>query len=670
MKILWFVLFVLFIEPIQAVTKNVHVEKPGTFVNLVSEEEKFEIEKLVVSGNLNGSDIKIIREMAGCEDYSLDPIYKMTDLDLSDANIVSGGDCYLKFINETHYTINNQIGQRMFQSSRLQSIKLPKSTLSIEAYAFQLSKSLTTINIPDGVVIIGVSAFKSCSALKILELPESISKIEAFSFENCSNLKTIALPLNLKEIGGFSFKSCVALTSIVIPDQITSIAPALFQDCIALKEITFPEAMTTIMNSAFENCCALEKIYLPEAISHIREKAFAGCSKLCGIDITRKIPPYCDEFAFLGINSSCVINVPYGSKDAYVASAAWGVFDIREKNDEGDGDANSGEVEGEDYSFWINHSDGHTYYLRYLSTVPPFMVSLERKNKNEHEYKGDILIPETVRFRNIDWKITEVGATAFTDCKELKSVVFNKYIENIMPSCFYGCDNLDVIEVDSENKRYYSQDGVLYDKINLSLVRCPSGKKTLLEIPESIEVIENGACEKCRIDDVVIPNSIRVIGDFAFWGCGNIKDIVIPESVIEIGNNAFYCDNLKSVHVMSENPPAVYDYSFMYFNAVLYVPKNCIDVYAKNQKWNQFKDIKEEGDVANKKLDVIADDIQISTQANGVLIKTISDRSVFIYTVDGKFIRSINIVSENFVSLPKGIYVLASGFDRLKFMIK
>lgn len=56
------------------------------------------------------------------------------------------------------------------------------------------------------------------------------------------------------------------------------------------------------------------------------------------------------------------------------------------------------------------------------------------------------------------------------------------------------------------------------------------------------------------VDDLVIPNEVREIKPYAFFGCSSIKSIVIPENVTKIGKDAFeFCDNLTTVIFENES---------------------------------------------------------------------------------------------------------------------
>ena len=53
-----------------------------------------------------------------------------------------------------------------------------------------------------------------------------------------------------------------------------------------------------------------------------------------------------------------------------------------------------------------------------------------------------------------------------------------------------------------------------------------------------------------EVKDLIIPNSVKSIGDFAFYGYDGLTSVTIPNSVTYIGDGAFaYCDGLTSVHI-------------------------------------------------------------------------------------------------------------------------
>ncbi len=72
---------------------------------------------------------------------------------------------------------------------------------------------------------------------------------------------------------------------------------------------------------------------------------------------------------------------------------------------------------------------------------------------------------------------------------------------------------------------------------------------TDIVIPNSVTNIGDYAFSGCRsLTDIVIPDSVTNIGDCAFWDCRSLTDIVIPNSVTSIGDNAFeYCFSLSNL---------------------------------------------------------------------------------------------------------------------------
>ena len=70
-------------------------------------------------------------------------------------------------------------------------------------------------------------------------------------------------------------------------------------------------------------------------------------------------------------------------------------------------------------------------------------------------------------------------------------------------------------------------------------------------IPNSVTSIEYGAFQSCTsLASVTIPNSVTSIGEIAFSGCHSLASITIPDSVTSIGMGTFsYCTSLISVTI-------------------------------------------------------------------------------------------------------------------------
>ena len=54
----------------------------------------------------------------------------------------------------------------------------------------------------------------------------------------------------------------------------------------------------------------------------------------------------------------------------------------------------------------------------------------------------------------------------------------------------------------------------------------------------------------CRINSIVIPNTVKKIAGCAFRGCYNLKTISLPNGLKSIGERAFAkCDKLQSISI-------------------------------------------------------------------------------------------------------------------------
>ena len=119
--------------------------------------------------------------------------------------------------------------------------------------------------------------------------------------------------------------------------------------------------------------------------------------------------------------------------------------------------------------------------------------------------------------------VTSIGDNAFYGCENLINITIQNSVTSIGNFAFCMCTSLTSINVDSNNEKYMSDNGVLYTK----------DKKILIQYPGKKEGTE-----------YLILQGVESIEDYAFWGCGNLTNIIIPSSVISIGDYAFhYCTN-------------------------------------------------------------------------------------------------------------------------------
>ena len=242
------------------ITKQITIklDKAGTLPNKIASSRWYDITNLKIVGEINGTDLRMIRNMAGFSGSG-----NLSVLDLSEAKIVGGGDDYYNH----YYTSNDEIGSyAFFGCSVLTSLNLPASITTIGDYAFYGCRGLTSLNLPASITSIGDCAFRYCSGLTSLNLPASILWIDKYTFYGCSGLTTLTLPAGIDWIGDYAFYGCSGLTSINLPASILSIGDYAFSYCRGLTSIyVYAEKVPRISRYSFEDCGARScTLYVPK----------------------------------------------------------------------------------------------------------------------------------------------------------------------------------------------------------------------------------------------------------------------------------------------------------------------------------------------------------------------------------------------------------------------
>ena len=245
------------------ITKQIIVklEKAGTLPDRIGSTKRNKITNLKIIGEINGTDLRVIRYMA-----DRDTGGKLAILDLSEAKIVRGGDYYY-YDYEEFYTHDNELGTHAFYGcSGLTSLTLPSGLTSIGSWAFTGCSGLTSLSLPSGVTSIGDGAFFGLSSLTSLSLPSGLTSIGDQAFHECSGLTSLSLPSGITSIGNQVFCYCSGLTSLSLPSGLTSIGNGAFYGCSGLTSIyVYAEKMPKLGTNMFDGCDAKKcTVYVPK----------------------------------------------------------------------------------------------------------------------------------------------------------------------------------------------------------------------------------------------------------------------------------------------------------------------------------------------------------------------------------------------------------------------
>jgi BspA type Leucine rich repeat region (6 copies) len=174
----------------------------------------------------------------------------------------------------------------------------------------------------------------------------------------------------------------------------------------------------------------------------------------------------------------------------------------------------------------------------------------------------------------IPGSVTNIGNYVFEEALSLTNLVIGAGVASIGTGAFQWTYGLIAITVNSTNSTYSSAGGVLFNKVQTTIVQYPTGSQAgSYVIPNSVTnvgtlafflspyltnvVLPNGAVsigdqafENCSIlSSVNIPNSVTTIGNASFESCGALNTVSIPNSVISIGMAAFEASGVTSVSI-------------------------------------------------------------------------------------------------------------------------
>lgn len=189
--------------------------------------------------------------------------------------------------------------------------------------------------------------------------------------------------------------------------------------------------------------------------------------------------------------------------------------------------------------------------------------------------------------------VKTIPAYTFYNCNSLTSVTIPNSGTSIGSYAFYGCTGLtkaEFVSIESICSIKFAN----YDSNPLSYAHhlYVGGKEiTELIIPESVTSIGNFAfCNCSGLTSVSIPNSVTSIGNYAFYGCSGLTSVSIPNSVTSIGNSAFCgCTSLTSLDIPESLTSIGYDVFYGCKNLFNYEVKNVGQTTATiDVKYNGF----------------------------------------------------------------------------------
>lgn len=183
--------------------------------------------------------------------------------------------------------------------------------------------------------------------------------------------------------------------------------------------------------------------------------------------------------------------------------------------------------------------------------------------------------------------VTRIADFAFSGCINLKELNISDSVEYISYSMFGYYNEITAINVSAGNKNFSSSDGILFNKDMTVLIAYPPKKTdTDYTIPGTVISIGNYAFRSnTNLKNVVIPENVKSIGDYVFYGQ---KKITISDKVEHIGKHAFgnITDEFEDMYI--DHPEYINIYEIYYGGTALQWAKLVIGETSTNRIGSGF----------------------------------------------------------------------------------
>lgn len=410
-----------------------------------------------------------------------------------------------------------------------------------EAPWYSSRSSIKKVVIGDGVTVIGGGAFYKCTKITDVTIADSVTDIGK-AFSGCTGLKKISLPEGVENIWDEAFYGCTGLTSVSFPDSLIVISHRAFSNCTSLKEITFPDGIVQIGQWAFSGCTGIAEITLPESLRSINAGSFMNCTGLTKVTLPDGILVI-DKEAFCGCTSLTEIVLP---------DNVWSIGLRAFKNC----------TSLTQVTFSENFSHIGDYAFSGCTGLTQVTLPKNLQEIGSCAFENCTGLEEIT----IPGKVEKLGSGAFEGCTGLKEISIPKSLTWIRDRAFYGCTGLTAVTIPNtvttmDDSVFAACTGLTEVKVSRSTLKagmsnifegCPNIKT--IRFPEGLTAIPDAAFYRFeQLTDIIIPDTVKTLGNGVFLCCANLESITIPSKVTKLKDEVFRgCSKLETI-IIPEN---------------------------------------------------------------------------------------------------------------------